>query len=866
MNTTRRHLRLPPWLLTALLCLVTRFASGGDAPAQSAAPDVGWCAFYPSVDVGMDVLPDSGATILSVCAGGWGMAQTQGKYDFSALDTQIQYAERHGLKLALINEINPLYTPEWLRRQAKVAGQSVRNAGGTDGPIPSITSPLFAKAQEELVRKTVEFVRQRDRTGVVSSYHPGAEWWFPVGERYNPADVARFRDWLRHRYSSLEALNAAWQARFASFDEVPAPKIDFLSKSRGAPGLAPLYSLDDGDAHCSWSTAAASDPAASPGPGTYAAVVPGKSYTATAWVRTDGVGGPGAFLELAWLGPRGGALLAIDDGEPVRGTETWRRISVTARAPKDGGRAWILLKLMGSGTASFDDVELREEGTSANLAPNPSFESGGNAPTVWSFQNWGGTKNLAATREKTGPRTGSCCVRIATPRVDATQRRYRNDDAAVGDWSRFWYEAAADYINSLARQVKRLDPSRQTVTYLTMSWAFPSEWDETQRSAIAPDEVGMRGHDIDAFGMQLCAADGDPYRVVACLDLMRKYGKPLWAVDLVDFTSGVSIGYPALDRITQATVQHGAKGIIYCAWHIPTVLDYSYYPNLPIGQTHAMLADARAGIKLMEGLSVRPAGALVQPILPASPADATGFKNDYRSFVGWYKILENLHQSVDVVTLREIEAGHARLDRYGWVLVPDCAVLPAAARAGLEAYVKSGGHLVTGGRFGLRDDLGRPAQESADRLPRRSLPDLGKDFAGDPIRDTHAGNTPPLFLWRTDTAAANKALASAGSALARFFDEAGIAHDFELADADPGLSAVVYEGKDCRAAYLVNRGPHDSRGGRLRLRVRLDGSVQVQTHADLKPTECVWHRSGPWVELSLPDFRSSCIVQVRTSG
>ena len=222
-------------------------------------------------------------------------------------------------------------------------------------------------------------------------------------------------------------------------------------------------------------------------------------------------------------GAKGGPPVAIDDGQPVRGTCDWQQISVTARAPNNAGRAWILLKVIASGTATFDDVEFREANASTNLAPNGDFETGGDTPAGWSFQNWGGGNNAQAQYVKTEGHSGPACVRIVAPRAADVARPFQNLNAAVYDWSIYWYEAAADYINSLAQLTKRLDPSRPTVTYLTMSWAFPSEWDETQRSAIAPDEVAMRGKDIDIFGMQLCAADGDPYRVTACLDLMRKY-------------------------------------------------------------------------------------------------------------------------------------------------------------------------------------------------------------------------------------------------------------------------------------------------------------------------------------------------------
>ena len=109
--------------------------------------------------------------------------------------------------------------------------------------------------------------------------------------------------------------------------------------------------------------------------------------------------------------------------------------------------------------------------------------------------------------------------------------------------------------------------AKTTVSYLTYSFAFPAEWDYTQQVAIAPDEVARRGRDIDVFGMQLCSADGDPYRATCCLDVVRKYGKPMWVVDLVDFTSGVHIGLPAMEKATQV-IAHGAEGIVYCGWHL----------------------------------------------------------------------------------------------------------------------------------------------------------------------------------------------------------------------------------------------------------------------------------------------------------
>jgi hypothetical protein len=487
-------------------------------PARSREPDVGWCCFYPGADVGMDQLPASGASILSVCAGGWWMVPEEGKYDYSAYDRQLAYAQQHGLKLALINEINPVYTPAWLRAKAKAAGQAVRSASGTVGDLPSITSPLFREAQEEMVRRFVAHVRETDRSRTVAYYHPGAEWWFPMNERYNPADVARFREWLERRYQTIARLNAAWGARYTAFAEVPAPELEMMAGGRNRPGMAPVMALDSGAQHCSWSTPAAIDAAAKPGADTFAAVEPGKTYTASAWVKTEDVKGFGVFMEIAWVRASGGPPIAIDQGPPLRGTHGWTQVLATFKAPKEAGRAWMLLKLMGSGTATWDDADfwkttssLRRRGqgeVSPNIAPNPGMEAGGAEPAAWRFQNWSGGRRVESRWLKNGGRTGESCLQVTVQPAADGSRSYRNLDAAVYDWSVFWYETAAEYINGMSRLVKKFDSSRPTVTYLTFSFAYPAEWDYTQNYAIAPDEVAMRGRDIDAFGMQICAAGG----------------------------------------------------------------------------------------------------------------------------------------------------------------------------------------------------------------------------------------------------------------------------------------------------------------------------------------------------------------------
>ena len=120
---------------------------------------------------------------------------------------------------------------------------------------------------------------------------------------------------------------------------------------------------------------------------------------------------------------------------------------------------------------------------------------------------------------------------------------------------------------------------------------------------------------------------------------------------------------------------------------------------------------------------------------------------------------------------------------------------------------------MTAGRFAERNETGRALPLSPQPLERTVVPDHGKDYAGDPLRNTHAGNTPPLFLWRADTPATDAARRDGIAALRGFQAAIPLVAEFELLPDDASVGAVQYDGQDDdsgeRAVYLVNwgRGP-----------------------------------------------------------
>jgi hypothetical protein len=100
--------------------------------------------------------------------------------------------------------------------------------------------------------------------------------------------------------------------------------------------------------------------------------VPGVGYTTTAWVNTAG-GTPGLYLRFY---DAAGKVLLSTATSPTGAPGRWTRLGTTATAPAGTDRVTVLLYLpiAGTGTAYFDQVDLRR---AADVAvPGHGFENG----------------------------------------------------------------------------------------------------------------------------------------------------------------------------------------------------------------------------------------------------------------------------------------------------------------------------------------------------------------------------------------------------------------------------------------------------------------------------------------------------------
>jgi hypothetical protein len=240
--------------------------------------------------------------------------------------------------------------------------------------------------------------------------------------------------------------------------------------------------------------------------------------------------------------------------------------------------------------------------------------------------------------------------------------------------------------------------------------------------------------------MQLASAEGDYDSVTCAFDLLRRHGKPLWAIDLLDFTRGVALGREGLTRLSLSVLQHGGRGIqYYCWWGTP---HYNYL-DLGLEDLRAMLTETREQAARLGAAAPVAEVALIMPRMPQYlPLDPP--PNDWADFMGWYKLLVRAGVCPDVFTLEDL-AG-VDLSGYRAAIVPDCAYLSGEALATLAS---SPAPLIGSGRFAERDLAGRalPAG-NRPRFARRFERPVGAILLGETYRQETPTDTPSRLVCR----------------------------------------------------------------------------------------------------------------------
>lgn len=129
---------------------------------------------------------------------------------------------------------------------------------------------------------------------------------------------------------------------------------------------------------------------------------PGQTYTLSAWMKTNGTSGTGAWVWTEQLDSLGNVISGTRwDSPPQLGTNDWNKVSHTFTAASNATNMNFYVHLNGSGTVWYDDVSL-VTGLGTTV-PNGDFELNPLNANGWNIFTWAGAPAVSwATDEKHG--------------------------------------------------------------------------------------------------------------------------------------------------------------------------------------------------------------------------------------------------------------------------------------------------------------------------------------------------------------------------------------------------------------------------------------------------------------------------------
>ncbi len=174
------------------------------------------------IDADMQMLADAGFNVIRVAESAWSTWEPRdGEFDFSLLLRVLDAAQSHGIS-AIVG--TPTYAiPAWLAKKYPDILSDTHAGPSRYGPRQNfdITHPGYRFHAERIIRRLAEAV----------SGHPSVIGWQLDNETKpydtcSPRAQALFRDWLRDRFGTAEALNremglAYWSNSLGIWDDLP---------------------------------------------------------------------------------------------------------------------------------------------------------------------------------------------------------------------------------------------------------------------------------------------------------------------------------------------------------------------------------------------------------------------------------------------------------------------------------------------------------------------------------------------------------------------------------------------------------------------------------------------------------------------
>lgn len=847
-------------------------------------------------EAGRDAYASSGSPSMLLNLFAWRMRDIDKQLvDFVPAEEWLRFLYQTGLQAAVIIDTSIHHTSiPWRSQATRSLGQNVCAQNGKQTEFSSPYSPRYREMVTQYIRDITGWVAANDTEHRVTTYVNGAEVFWPGIIDSGPMAYDPFRKWLLERYGSLATINTRWGGEYKSIQEIKPPL--FYGFGNMVYGPNTFVSSDFNDE--AWSTPL--------GPAHH-----GQRYRVSVEVSSEKVLNDLVAAQITFTAAGHAPDIAV---AATTGTTRarWSCMEGTVQVPDWAEQGRLDLVLKGPGKVMWRSPRVSREMIDENLVGNPGLGVPSNAvgttlPQEWQISRWHGNGAAAVVRSV----GDGAALTLEAPQPEYSLKR---PGAAWYDFVTFSMETYAETMNHWARTIKSCDPTRLVMHYCGYLLGTLSEWDLltlTQR----PDIFLSSAPDVDVNGLQLCSGKGDFHYATVVLDLARKYGKPMVATDLQDFTHGVYVGFNSLNRTSLACIAHGMSGAYYYNWY--GTPDYSWFRSWPPEDTARMIGNASRLITFLEGSTLETSTGFLLPIQPYCEADPGGQKADMLDAMGWYKLIVQTGQCPDVFTPYELmRPGTDTLSRHRILFVPDCPILPATAADRLWKYVESGGQIVFGGRPPCVDETSmplprpflppgvKPAEDTQDRVVRAVVADVsasltalpvgtqlagqavlldsggiwpgvverphgsgritwtggmdGRGYLGPVKRYSVAGNTPPLFLpdgnWTWPRTEGMPLLAMVRGLIPES------AMSVRLDPPDPRVEVCIHRKDGELRVVLIHTSPGMHTTGTLVLSGEPARVPEILADFDPRPAKVI-RRDGGNRCVQLPDFADCCTIR-----
>lgn len=174
------------------------------------------------------LMREAGISLVAINIFGWATIEpSDGVFDFDSLDAIIDLLHANGIRVNLGTGTSS--PPPWLSTAhpeilPTAVDGTTRWPGGRQAWCPS--SPVFREHALRLVHAVVD---RYARHPAIALWHVSNELGCHNAHCYCDISAAAFRDWLRARYSTIDALNDAWgtafwSQRYGTWEEILPPR------------------------------------------------------------------------------------------------------------------------------------------------------------------------------------------------------------------------------------------------------------------------------------------------------------------------------------------------------------------------------------------------------------------------------------------------------------------------------------------------------------------------------------------------------------------------------------------------------------------------------------------------------------------